>query len=353
MARSTSRAAAGAIDDGLDAGAAGRSGPRRPRPASGIRRAARPSRAGATARHGAAGAPADGAGAGAAVGVRRQPGQRRRVVALPIAAASRRRTSRPSQARSARIVSAMSAARTPGVDVLDPEEQASAALAHREPRRARGADVAEVQPPRRRRRQPSDDHRLVPAAIPSISSPYERNIVSIVPTAMDQATSPRARISLPPRVASAGPGLRSGVVNCAAYESGRARRRRRGGRRPRGPDDARALRLDRPVRAGRGPAARGPARVRPARPRRRGRPQRAPAAQARGLRRLAVRRPAHGADERRAAAHRVRRDARLRRQELRRVGAARLAAVARRPAHALRGDARPAVARAPASSSTR
>ena len=57
-------------------------------------------------------------------------------------------------------------------------------------------------------------------AIPLISSPYERNIVSIVPTAMDQATSPRARVSLPPRVASAGPGLRSGVVNCAAYEDG-------------------------------------------------------------------------------------------------------------------------------------
>ena len=37
---------------------------------------------------------------------------------------------------------------------------------------------------------------------------------------MDQTTSPRARISLPPRVASAGPGLRSGVVNCAAYEGG-------------------------------------------------------------------------------------------------------------------------------------
>jgi magnesium transporter len=37
---------------------------------------------------------------------------------------------------------------------------------------------------------------------------------------MDQTTSPRARISLPPRVTSAGPGLRSGVVNCAAYEGG-------------------------------------------------------------------------------------------------------------------------------------
>src|SRR5689334_889416 len=37
---------------------------------------------------------------------------------------------------------------------------------------------------------------------------------------MDQTTSPRSRISLPPRVASAGPGLRSGVVNCAAYEGG-------------------------------------------------------------------------------------------------------------------------------------
>lgn len=39
-------------------------------------------------------------------------------------------------------------------------------------------------------------------------------------TALDQATSPRARVSLPPRVGSAGPGLRSGVVNCAAYEGG-------------------------------------------------------------------------------------------------------------------------------------
>ena len=41
-----------------------------------------------------------------------------------------------------------------------------------------------------------------------------------MPTALDQATSPRARVSLPPRVGSAGPGLRSGVVNCAAYEGG-------------------------------------------------------------------------------------------------------------------------------------
>jgi magnesium transporter len=41
-----------------------------------------------------------------------------------------------------------------------------------------------------------------------------------VSTALDQATSPRARVSLPPRVGSAGPGLRSGVVNCAAYEGG-------------------------------------------------------------------------------------------------------------------------------------
>ena len=190
-------------------------------------------------------------------------------------------------------------------------------------------------------------------AIPSISSPYERNIVSIVPTAMDQATSPRARVSLPPRVASAGPGLRSGVVNCAAYEDGVRVADVEVADVRRGPDHAGPLRLDRHVRAGRGAAARGPARVRPARSRRRGRPQRAPAAQVRGLRRLAVRGPAHGADERRAAAHPVRRDARLRRQELRRVGAARLAAVARRPAHPLRGDAGPAVARARASSSTR
>ena len=45
-------------------------------------------------------------------------------------------------------------------------------------------------------------------------------MVSIVPTTLDPATSPRARVSLPPRIASAGPGLRSGVVNCAAYEGG-------------------------------------------------------------------------------------------------------------------------------------
>jgi magnesium transporter len=58
------------------------------------------------------------------------------------------------------------------------------------------------------------------AAITATTAAYERNIVSLVPSTMDQATSPRAGISLPPRVASAGPGLRSGVVNCAAYEGG-------------------------------------------------------------------------------------------------------------------------------------
>ena len=134
------------------------------------------------------------------------------------------------------------------------------------------------------------------------------------------------------------PGLRSGVVNCAAYEGGVRVADVEVADVHADPDHGRPLRLDRHVRAGRGAAARGPARVRPARSRRRGRAQRAPAAEVRGLRRLGVRGPAHGADERRAAAHPVRRDARVRRQELRRVGAARLAAVARRPAHPLRGD---------------
>src|SRR3954464_7198833 len=41
-----------------------------------------------------------------------------------------------------------------------------------------------------------------------------------MPTTLDPATSPRPGVSLPPRVASAGPGLRSGIVNCAAYEGG-------------------------------------------------------------------------------------------------------------------------------------
>jgi len=55
------------------------------------------------------------------------------------------------------------AARAPGVDVLDPEAQASTALAHGEPRGGGGTDVAEMQPPRRRRRQPSDDHWSSPS----------------------------------------------------------------------------------------------------------------------------------------------------------------------------------------------
>ena len=63
----------------------------------------------------------------------------------------------------------------------------------------------------------------------------------------------------------------------------------------------------------------------------------APAAKARAVRRLAVRRPADGAAPAGRHRPRVRRDARLRRRPLRRVGAARLAQIARRPARALRG----------------
>ena len=57
----------------------------------------------------------------------------------------------------------------------------------------------------------------------------------------------------------------------------------------------RSLRVARAVRAGKGHAAGGPAAVRPSRSRDRRRVQRAPAAEARALRELALRRPAHGA----------------------------------------------------------
>ena len=90
------------------------------------------------------------------------------------------------------------------------------------------------------------------------------------------------------------------------------------------------------LRTRRGASPPGPASVPPARSRHRGCLQRTPAAEARSLRRVGVRRAQNGAAAWNAAAHRVRRDARLRRPELRRHRPPRLAAIPCRPSRTLR-----------------
>jgi hypothetical protein len=120
-------AAAGAIDDRLDAVRQGE--------ADRARREIAPP---ASADAGATGVPRGGAGTRAAVGVRRQPGQRRRVVPLRL----RRRLVVARQAEPGEVGADRPgdvAPGTPGVDVLDPEAQASATLAAESA--TRGADV--------------------------------------------------------------------------------------------------------------------------------------------------------------------------------------------------------------------
>ncbi len=103
-------------------------------------------------------------------------------------------------------------------------------------------------------------------------------------------------------------GVRAGgAARGRALDRGRVRGRPRHG----------LVRLDRPVRADRGGVRSGPRRVRPARARGRGRDQGAPAAEGRGLRRHALRRPQDGSLGRRARVRPLRRDPGLRRRPVR------------------------------------
>ena len=250
---------------------------------------------------------ARGARAVAAIGVRREPRQRRRVVARRL----RRRLVVAGQAEPAR-----------GRRGWRPRCRAARAR-RRRPRsagarvRRAGAPRATPRPPRRRCRGAAGPTASAPAGrlrdplgstagmIRGELVPFTRVISSsIVPTAMDKASVARARSRLAAAHRARPPGLRSGVVNCAAYEHGVAGRRRRGRRRPRGAD----RRPDRFVWIGMYEPSEDllrevqrefdlhdlavedahNAHQRP---------------EVRGLRRLAVRRPAHRADERRRRPH--------------------------------------------------